>query len=68
MGRTGRRAARPHAGVSHPPSDPASVRPGKLGDTNGQGLNAFGSGWFAVDAAGRQLSGAGTGDTGGLGY
>jgi predicted lipoprotein with Yx(FWY)xxD motif len=27
------------------------------GDTNGQGLNAFGGGWFAVSPAGQQVSG-----------
>jgi predicted lipoprotein with Yx(FWY)xxD motif len=29
----------------------------KPGDTNGQGLNAFGGGWFAVSASGDQVSG-----------
>jgi predicted lipoprotein with Yx(FWY)xxD motif len=32
----------------------------KPGDTNGQGLNAFGGGWFAVSAAGNMVSGTGT--------
>ena len=27
------------------------------GDTNGQGVNAFGGGWFALSAAGNQVSG-----------
>jgi predicted lipoprotein with Yx(FWY)xxD motif len=29
----------------------------KAGDTNGQGLTAFGGGWFALSAAGVQVSG-----------
>jgi predicted lipoprotein with Yx(FWY)xxD motif len=29
----------------------------KPGDTNGQGVNAFGGGWFALSAAGDQVSG-----------
>jgi Secreted repeat of unknown function len=36
------------------------------GDTNGQGINAFGGGWFAVNPAGDQVSGTGSGN--GLGY
>jgi predicted lipoprotein with Yx(FWY)xxD motif len=32
----------------------------KPGDTNGQGLNAFGGGWFALSAAGNMVSGTGT--------
>jgi predicted lipoprotein with Yx(FWY)xxD motif len=32
----------------------------KPGDTNGQGLNAFGGSWFALSAAGTQVSGSGT--------
>lgn len=39
----------------------------KSGDTNGQGLNAFGGGWFAVTASGAQASGA-TASTGSNGY
>jgi predicted lipoprotein with Yx(FWY)xxD motif len=29
----------------------------KAGDTNGQGLTAFGGGWFALSRAGKQVSG-----------
>ena len=32
----------------------------KPGDTNGQGLNAFGGGWFALSAPGKMVSGTGT--------
>ena len=32
----------------------------KPGDTNGQGLNLFGGGWFALSAAGNMVSGTGT--------
>jgi predicted lipoprotein with Yx(FWY)xxD motif len=38
----------------------------KPGDTNGQGLNVFGGGWFALSAAGNMVSGQGTGS--GNGY
>jgi predicted lipoprotein with Yx(FWY)xxD motif len=38
------------------------------GDTNGQRLNAFGGSWFVVDASGHQVSAAGTGGTGPVGY
>ena len=38
----------------------------KPGDTNGQGLNAFGGGWFALSAGGNMVSGHGSGS--GLGY
>jgi predicted lipoprotein with Yx(FWY)xxD motif len=38
----------------------------KPGDTNGQGLNVFGGGWFALSAAGNMVSGKGSGS--GLGY
>ena len=38
----------------------------QAGDTNGQGINAFGGGWFAVDPAGNQVSGTGSGS--GVGY
>ena len=38
----------------------------KPGQTNGQGLNAFGGGWFALSAAGTMVSGKGSGN--GLGY
>ena len=27
------------------------------GDTNGEGLNAFGGGWFVLDTAGNQVTG-----------
>jgi predicted lipoprotein with Yx(FWY)xxD motif len=45
----------------------------KPGDTNGQGVNAFGARWFALSAAGNQVSkpGGGTsssGGGGGIGY
>jgi predicted lipoprotein with Yx(FWY)xxD motif len=33
----------------------------KPGDTNGQGLNAFGGAWFALSADGNMVSGTGTG-------
>lgn len=38
----------------------------KPGDTNGQGLNAFGGVWFALSAGGNMVSGQGSGS--GLGY
>ena len=38
----------------------------KPGETNGQGLNAFGGSWFALSAAGNMVSGTGTGS--GNGY
>jgi predicted lipoprotein with Yx(FWY)xxD motif len=38
------------------------------GDTNGQGLTAFGGGWFALDSAGNQVSGTGSNSGGGSGY
>jgi predicted lipoprotein with Yx(FWY)xxD motif len=40
------------------------------GDTNGQGLTAFGGSWFALSAAGNQVSGqaSNSGGGGGLGY
>jgi predicted lipoprotein with Yx(FWY)xxD motif len=38
------------------------------GDTNGQGLTAFGGGWFAVSPAGDQISGTGSNSGGGYGY
>jgi predicted lipoprotein with Yx(FWY)xxD motif len=37
----------------------------KPGDTNGQGINAFGGGWFALSAAGNKVSGTGTGSSNG---
>jgi predicted lipoprotein with Yx(FWY)xxD motif len=36
------------------------------GDTNGQGLNAFGGSWFALSPAGQQVSGSGS--NAGTGY
>ncbi len=44
----------------------------KAGDTNGQGVNAFGGGWFALSAAGDQVtassSGSGASTSTGSGY
>jgi predicted lipoprotein with Yx(FWY)xxD motif len=44
----------------------------KAGDTNGQGVNAFGGSWFAVSPSGNQVSGSassgGSTGSGGLGY
>lgn len=45
----------------------------KAGDTNGEGLSAFGGSWFAVSPAGNQVSGGqssnpGGGGGGGYGY
>jgi len=37
----------------------------KPGDTNGQGITAFGGGWFALSAAGNQVTGTGTGSANG---
>jgi predicted lipoprotein with Yx(FWY)xxD motif len=39
----------------------------KAGDTKGEGLNAFGGSWFALDSAGNQVSGGGS-SSGGYGY
>ena len=41
----------------------------KPGDTKGQGVNAFGGGWFALDASGNQVTGSSssTGGSGGAG-
>jgi predicted lipoprotein with Yx(FWY)xxD motif len=49
------------------------ARDTKPGDTNGQGVTAFGAAWFAVTPAGNQASTSGSGGTttpggGGLGY
>jgi predicted lipoprotein with Yx(FWY)xxD motif len=41
------------------------VKDQKPGDTTGQGVNAFGGGWFALSAAGTQVSGSGTGSSSG---
>lgn len=40
----------------------------KSGDTNGQGVTAFGGGWFALTASGSQVSGTAPGSGGGNGY
>src|SRR4029079_10924433 len=40
----------------------------KPGDTNGQGLTAFGGGWFALSPAGSQVSGQATNSGGGFHY
>jgi predicted lipoprotein with Yx(FWY)xxD motif len=40
----------------------------KAGDTNGEGLTAFGGSWFAVSPAGNQVSGQPTNTGGGYGY
>jgi predicted lipoprotein with Yx(FWY)xxD motif len=44
----------------------------KAGETNGQGVSAFGAAWFALNAAGNQVSeqpsSSSTGGGGGLGY
>lgn len=38
------------------------------GDTNGQGLNAFGGSWYALSPAGDQVSGTSSSSGGGYGY
>jgi predicted lipoprotein with Yx(FWY)xxD motif len=40
----------------------------KPGDTNGEGVNAFGGGWFALSPAGNQVSPGNSGGGGGYGY
>jgi predicted lipoprotein with Yx(FWY)xxD motif len=40
----------------------------KPGDTNGEGLTAFGGGWFALSPAGNQVSGQNSSPGGGYGY
>ena len=40
----------------------------KAGDTNGQGINAFGAAWFALSPAGNMASGTGTNPNPGFGY
>ena len=40
----------------------------KPGDTNGQGLNIFGGGWFALSAAGNMVSGTGSNPGGRIDY
>jgi predicted lipoprotein with Yx(FWY)xxD motif len=37
----------------------------KAGDTNGQGINAFGAAWFALNSAGTQISSQPAGGSGG---
>ena len=37
----------------------------KPGDTNGQGITAFGGGWFALSASGNKVTGTGTGSSSG---
>jgi predicted lipoprotein with Yx(FWY)xxD motif len=37
----------------------------KAGDTNGQGISAFGGGWFALSSAGDMVSGSSSGGGGG---
>jgi hypothetical protein len=38
------------------------------GDTSGQGLTAFGAGWYALSPAGNQVSGAASSSGGGSNY
>jgi predicted lipoprotein with Yx(FWY)xxD motif len=43
----------------------------KPGETNGQGVSAFGAAWFALNSSGNQVSGtssSSSGGSGGLGY
>src|SRR4051794_28878642 len=40
----------------------------KAGDTNGQGITAFGGGWFALTASGSQVTATAPGSGGGNGY
>jgi predicted lipoprotein with Yx(FWY)xxD motif len=43
----------------------------KAGETNGQGVSAFGASWFALSSSGNQVSGTSSssgGSSGGLGY
>jgi predicted lipoprotein with Yx(FWY)xxD motif len=40
----------------------------KPGDTNGEGITAFGGGWFALSPAGDMVSGTGSNSSGGSGY
>lgn len=37
----------------------------KPGDTNGQGITAFGGGWFVLSASGNKVTGTGTGSSSG---
>jgi hypothetical protein len=38
------------------------------GDTNGEGITAFGGGWFALSPSGDMVSGTGSNSSGGSGY
>ena len=40
----------------------------KAGDTNGEGLNAFGGNWFALPSAGDQVTAPPPDNSGGYGY
>jgi predicted lipoprotein with Yx(FWY)xxD motif len=40
----------------------------KAGQTNGEGLSAFGAAWFALSSAGNQVSGQASSSGGGTGY
>jgi hypothetical protein len=40
----------------------------KAGDTTGEGINAFGAAWYALNASGAQVSGTATGTGSGNGY
>jgi predicted lipoprotein with Yx(FWY)xxD motif len=40
----------------------------KAGDTQGQGITAFGGGWYALTPAGNQVSGQASSSGGGGGY
>jgi predicted lipoprotein with Yx(FWY)xxD motif len=40
----------------------------KAGDTNGQGINAFGAAWYVLSAAGNMVSGTGSNPNPGSGY
>jgi predicted lipoprotein with Yx(FWY)xxD motif len=44
------------------------VKDRKPGDTNGQGLTAFGGSWYAVSPAGNQVTGQSSSPPGGYGY
>jgi predicted lipoprotein with Yx(FWY)xxD motif len=40
----------------------------KAGDTNGQGITAFGAAWYALTASGSQVTGSAAGSSTGNGY
>ncbi|MEA2207461.1 MAG: hypothetical protein QOE77_4237, partial [Blastocatellia bacterium] len=40
----------------------------KAGDTSGQGITAFGGGWYALTASGGQVTATASGSGGGNGY